>query len=144
MRRLLLVGRSEAGKTTLLQALRGEPFHYDKTQVITLRDNFFDSPGEYMQRAEYGAALALYAYEADMVGLVVSANEPYMLFSPCITSLVNREVIGIITGIDKKDANVPLVRSWLRLAGVKKIFCVCPFSGEGVEELLAYVREDNK
>ena len=144
MRKLLLVGRSEAGKTTLLQALRGEPFHYDKTQVITLRDSVFDSPGEYMQRAEYGAALALYAYEADVVGLVVSANEPYMLFSPCITSLVNREVIGIITGIDKPDANVPLVRSWLHLAGVKRIFCVCPFSNEGIDELLAYLKEDEK
>lgn len=144
MRRLLLVGRSEAGKTTLLQALRGEPFHYDKTQVIALRDTYFDSPGEYMQRAEYGAALALYAYEADIVGLVVSANEPYMLFSPCITPLVNREVIGIITGTDKPDANVPLVRSWLHLAGVSRIFCVCPFTGEGIEELLDYIREDTK
>ena len=60
------------------------------------------------------------------------------------TPLVNREVIGIITGIDKKDANVPLVRSWLHLAGVSKIFCVCPFSGEGIKELLAYIRKEEK
>ena len=32
MRKLILVGRSEAGKTTLTQALRGESIHYHKTQ----------------------------------------------------------------------------------------------------------------
>ena len=50
-----------------------------------------------------------------MVGLVLSANEPYSIFSPCITNLVNREVVGIVSGIDKPDANVERVSRWLRL-----------------------------
>ena len=32
MKKLVLIGRSEAGKTTLTQALRGEKIHYHKTQ----------------------------------------------------------------------------------------------------------------
>ena len=69
---------------------------------------------------------------------------PYVLLDSAGKVMWLNERFGEITGIDKKDANLPLVRSWLHLAGVKKIFCVCPFSGEGVEELLAYVREDKK
>ena len=51
-----------------------------------------------------------------MVGLVASANEPVSIFSPGITSLVNREVIGIVTGVDKPDARPERVANWLRIA----------------------------
>lgn len=142
MKKIILIGRVAAGKTTLTQALRGEDIHYYKTQYINYLDTIIDTPGEYTELRQTSGALALYAYEADIVGLVLSANEPYSIFSPCITSLVNREVVGIITGIDKPDANVERVERWLRLAGCKKIFPLSAYTGEGVKELLNYLRED--
>ena len=142
MKKLMLLGRVAAGKTTLTQALRGEEIKYYKTQYVNYLDTVIDTPGEYTERRETSGVLALYAYEADVVGLVLSANEPYSIFSPCLTSMVNRETIGIITGIDKPDANVERVRRWLQLAGCKKVFAVSSFTGEGVPELLAYLRED--
>lgn len=141
MKRIILIGRSEAGKTTLIQALKGEQIHYCKTQAINYEDAVIDTPGEYCQVRKLGAALALYAYEADVCGLVASANEPYSLFSPNITGLVNREVIGIITGIDKKDANPERVENWLKIAGCKKIFHVCSYTGEGVENIIKYLNK---
>ena len=138
----MLLGRVAAGKTTLTQALRGEEIKYYKTQYVNYLDTVIDTPGEYTERRETSGALALYAYEADVVGLVLSANEPYSIFSPCLTSMVNRETIGIITGIDKPDANVERVRRWLQLAGCKKVFAVSSITGEGVPELLAFLRED--
>ena len=142
MKKLILIGRVAAGKTTLTQALRGEDIHYYKTQYVNYLDTIIDTPGEYTELRQTSGALALYSYEADIVGLVLSANEPYSIFSPCITSLVNREVIGIITGIDKPDANVERVERWLRLAGCKKIFPLSAYTGEGVKDLLNYLRED--
>ena len=78
------------------------------------------------------------------MGLVLSANEPYSIFSPCITSLVNREVVGIISGIDKPDANVERVERWLRLAGCKRIFPVSAVTGEGLADIIAFLAEDEK
>lgn len=138
----MLFGRVAAGKTTLTQALRGEEIKYYKTQYVNYLDTVIDTPGEYTERRETSGALALYAYEADIVGLVLSANEPYSIFSPCLTSMVNREAIGIITGIDKPDANVERVRRWLQLAGCKKIFPVSSITGEGIAELAAYLEDD--
>ena len=66
------MGRSEAGKTTLTQALRGEEIHYYKTQDVHYYDSVIDTPGEYLQTGKLGRALALYSYEADVVGLLVS------------------------------------------------------------------------
>ena len=141
MKKIMLFGRVGAGKTTLKQALLGEEIKYDKTQYVYYFDTVIDTPGEYTERRETSGALALYAYEADVVGLVLSANEPYSIFSPCLTSMVNREAIGIITGIDKPDANVERVARWLKLAGCKKIFPVSSITGEGVEELVKFLNE---
>ena len=126
------------------KALLGEEIKYDKTQYVNYLDTVIDTPGEYTERRETSGALALYAYEADVVGLVLSANEPYSIFSPCLTSMVNREAVGIITGIDKPDANVERVANWLKLAGCKKIFKVSSITGEGVEDLVAFLNEGSK
>ena len=144
MKKIMLFGRVGAGKTTLTQALRGEEIKYYKTQYVNYLDTVIDTPGEYTERRETSGALALYAYEADIVGLVLSANEPYSIFSPCLTSMVNREAIGIITGIDKPDANVERVARWLRLAGCKKIFPVSSITGEGVDKLVEYLEDDEE
>ena len=144
MKKLMLIGRVAAGKTTLKQALLGMEIKYDKTQYVYHLDTIIDTPGEYTERRETGGALALYAYEADVVGLVLSANEPFSIFSPCMTSMVNREAIGIITGIDKPDANVERVTRWLKLAGCKKVFPVSSITGEGLPELVAFLNDDGK
>ena len=144
MKKIMLFGRVAAGKTTLTQALRGEKIKYYKTQYVNYLDTIIDTPGEYTERRETSGALALYAYEADIVGLILSANEPYSIFSPCLTSMVNREAIGIITGIDKPDANVERVTRWLQLAGCKKIFPVSSITGEGLAALSEYLEDDEE
>lgn len=139
MKKLILMGRSEAGKTTLKQALSGEKVHYYKTQYIHYNDVLIDTPGEYAQTKHLGYALALYAYEADVVGLLASATEPYTLFPPNITCMVNREVIGIVTKINDPKANVKLAELWLKNAGCKTIFFVDSVTGEGVDKILEHL-----
>ena len=141
MKKIVLMGRSEAGKTTLTQALKGEKIRYHKTQYVNNFDVIIDTPGEYAQTKHLGHALALYTEEADVVGLLVSAIEPYSLYPPCITNMCNREVIGIITKIDHPEANVERARRWLELAGCRTIFCVDSKTGEGVSDILEHLRE---
>lgn len=139
MKKLLLIGRSGCGKTTLTQALRGEKVHYLKTQGMIFDDFLIDSPGEYIENHDLGCALALYSYEADVVALLISADDDYSLFPPCITCLVNREVIGIVTKIDK--APPQRAERWLRLSGCKKVFFVNSHTGEGVNEVLEHLNQ---
>ena len=142
MKKIVLVGRSEAGKTTLTQAMKGEKIEYHKTQYVNNFDVIIDTPGEYAQTKGLGHALALYTYEADVVRLLASATEPYCLFPPCCAAMANREVIGIVTKIDHPKANPARAERWLRLAGCKKIFFVNSKDQEGVGEILEYLRED--
>ncbi len=141
MKKLILMGRSEAGKTTLTQVLRGEDIRYDKTQYIKFENTLIDTPGEYAQTHHLGRALALYSYEADMVGLLISATEEYSLFPPCVTCMVNREVIGIVTKAEQEGANPERAENWLRLSGCKKVFIVDSVTGFGINELISYLNQ---
>jgi ethanolamine utilization protein EutP len=142
MKKLILVGRSEAGKTTLTQALKGEKIQYHKTQYVNRFDAIIDTPGEYIQSKGLAAGLAMYTFEADVVGLLMSAIEPFSLMSPCCTVVSNRDVIGIVTKINHPNARVDMAEMWLRLAGCQNIFFVDSKTGEGVGEIYEYLRED--
>ena len=142
MRKIIFMGRSECGKTSLTQAMRGETITYHKTQYINSFDVIIDTPGEYAECSRLAGALAVYACEADVVGLIMSAIEPFSLYPPCVTGVSSREVVGIVTKIDHRDAHIRQAARWLRLAGCRKIFYTSAYTGEGIPELLEYLKED--
>ena len=96
----------------------------------------------YIQTKNLGNALAMYTFEAEVVGILVSAREPYSLFPPAVTPVCNRDVVGIITQINNKGADVPQARRWLELAGCRTIFEVDSKTGEGIAEIFEYLKED--
>ena len=115
MKKIFLMGRSEAGKTSLTQALKGEELHYVKTQYTNTEDDTIDSPGEYAESKHFSVGLACFSFEAD--------------------------VIGVITKVDSPYANVDMVRLWMKNAGCERIFEVNNKTREGIKELMDYLNE---
>ncbi|MFB0920392.1 MAG: EutP/PduV family microcompartment system protein [Oscillospiraceae bacterium] len=141
-KKVMLVGRSECGKTTLIQALEKRAIQYQKTQVIGFSKKMVDTPGEYMQVPNFGRALAVYAYETDIIAFLASSTEDYCVFSPNIVPHINREVVGIVTKCDLPGGYPDTIVGWLKNAGCKKIFKVSAYTGEGVDELRDYLFSD--
>jgi ethanolamine utilization protein EutP len=141
MRKIILIGRTGCGKTTLTQALKGEKIQYHKTQYVNHFNVIIDTPGEYAENRELARALILYSYEADVIGLLLNATEGYSLYSPNIAAGATREVVGIVTQIDRKNARPDLAENWLSLAGCKKVFHISSVTGEGIPDILNYLRE---
>lgn len=139
---MFLMGRSEAGKTSLIQAMNGEDLHYLKTQYTNLDEDTIDTPGEYAESKHFSVGLACFSFEADVVGLVQAADEPFNLFGCCLHTFILRPLIGIITKTDSAYANVPMIRQWMENAGCDRIFEVNNKTREGIEELLAYLKDD--
>jgi ethanolamine utilization protein EutP len=142
MKKIFLMGRSEAGKTSLTQALKGEELHYVKTQYTSSEDNTIDSPGEYAESKSFSVGLACFSFEADVVAVVQAADEPFNLFSASLRSFILRPLIGIITKIDSPYANIPMVRQWMMNAGCERIFLINNVNREGIGELMSYLEGD--
>ena len=145
VRKLYLAGRSEAGKTTLIQALKGNNIDYDKTQYVNSWDIFIDTPGECYESKFTKASLALacFSFESDLVGILVGADEPYSIIGYGLPTCINRPLIGIVTKCDSERANIPMARLWLENAGVYKIFEVDSVTGRGISELRDYLFKPN-
>ena len=142
MRKLILIGRSEAGKSKLIQALRNEDIRYHKTQSVDYTGSIIDTPGEYAETSRLGGALAVFSYEADVIGLLLSAIEPYSLFPPCIVGMATRPVIGIVSKCDHPYANPERAKLWLELAGCKRIFFTSSYTHNGMDEIIKYLDSD--
>ncbi|MDD2979020.1 MAG: EutP/PduV family microcompartment system protein [Hespellia sp.] len=142
MKKMIMIGRSECGKTTLMQALRGGTISYHKTQYVNHFNVIIDTPGEYAENYTLARALALYSYEADVIALLLNCTEPYSLYSPCVAAVANRPVIGIVTQIDRDDGeNVKRATNWLKLAGCDPIFQVSSYNGDGIWKIFEYLSE---
>ena len=141
MKRMFLIGRSEAGKTSLSQVLNGEQLHYVKTQYTNVSDKVIDTPGEYIESKKIAHALCSISFDSDVIGVLCAANEPYNVFCPGEIGFTTRPMIGIITKIDLPNANIPMVTQWLKEAGCQKIFAVSSETGEGIDELREYLMQ---
>lgn len=142
MRKIMFIGRSESGKTTLSQAMKGNTITYHKTQYVNHFDVIIDTPGEYLQSKNLISALAVFTAEADVIGLLMDATEPFSLYSPNLTPVCNREVVGIVTKIDHWAAQPEQAAEWLRIAGCKKIFYTSAYNGDGIVDILSYLKEE--
>ncbi|ALR77223.1 EutP/PduV family microcompartment system protein [[Enterobacter] lignolyticus] len=143
MKRMMLVGPSRCGKTSLTQCMRGEALHYQKTQAIVWSSAAIDTPGEYLENRCLYSALLASACEADVIALVLSADAPWSPFSPGFTGPMNRPVIGLVTKADLANAQrISLVADWLTQAGAEKVFITSALTHAGLDEMFAFLNAE--
>ncbi|HNZ62900.1 MAG TPA: EutP/PduV family microcompartment system protein [Bacillota bacterium] len=146
MKRMILVGTTYSGKTTLAQYLHNQKMVYRKTQAVQLfGKSIIDMPGEYLELRALYRALIVTSVDADVVALVQSAVEDKSMFAPEFASMFNKPTIGIVTKIDlasEKSIENSIMR--LELAGAERIFRTSTITGEGMEELAAYLADTDE
>ena len=140
MKRIMLIGPSQCGKTSLTQSLNGEALHYQKTQAIVWSPGTIDTPGEYLENRCLYSALLASACEADIIALVLNADAPWSPFSPGFTGPMNKPVIGIVTKSDLADSSrISCVENRLIQAGAQKIFVTSALMKSGIDEMFVFL-----
>jgi len=139
MKKLILVGKTGCGKTTLTQAINKHMIKYKKTQMIEYHNNILDTPGEYIENRRFYNALITSSFDCDIIGLVQDCTDDGCVFPPSFGSMFNKEVIGFITKIDCEKGDIEYARECLRNAGANKIFKVSSLEGYGIEDIKEYL-----
>lgn len=143
-KRIILIGRSMAGKTTLCQYISHQDLKYHKTQTVQLlNDNLIDTPGEYLERNYLRGALTVTAVDADIIALVQQADEAGTMFPPGYSSTFGKPCVGIVTKSDlASPEQIEQAKSYLTLAGAQKVFVTSSYEGSGFDEVLRYFGTD--
>lgn len=141
MKKVIFIGKTGSGKTTLCQSIDNEELKYKKTQSVEIYNSSIDTPGEYLENRFYYKALIVTSADADLIAVVYDCTNEESYIPPGFASMFMKEVIGIITKVDLAESNLDIERAEERLnmAGVTKIFKVNTLVGTGVKELIEYI-----
>ena len=136
MKRIMFIGRSGCGKTSLTQALYGQDLTYKKTQTVTFSDFVVDTPGEFTENRRFFSALMVSAVRADIIGFVQDAGSKISIFPPKFAGMFKKEVIGIISKVDLDNVETDRSRKFLERAGASNILETSAVDGTGIQTLL--------
>lgn len=140
MKKIMLIGRTGSGKTTLTQILNESKKEYHKTQNINFTEKIIDTPGEYIEMRGYYRALIVTAAECDVVGFVQDARDDDSIFPPFFSQTLNRPTVGIITKRDLVESTEKAEKI-LKNIGVEKIIVISNKDLVGIEELKFFLEE---
>lgn len=145
-KRIILIGRTTAGKTTFCQYVNQEDMIYHKTQTVQIINNtIIDTPGEYLERGKMHGALMVASADADIIVLVQDATESSTMFPPAYTSSFAKPSIGIVTKDDLATREqVAKAKEYLEMAGAEKVFVISSVKGTGFKELFEYLNYSEK
>ena len=136
-KRIILIGSSTAGKTTLCQRLNHEELNYCKTQTVQIINrNMIDTPGDYLERRGFRGALMVSSTEADLIIFVQDATENGTMFPPQFGTMFAKPCVGVVSKIDiATPQQIADAEAFLRAAGAGRIFRISSVTGEGVKAL---------
>ncbi len=93
MKKLILIGRTQSGKTTLCQRLHDIDIEYKKTQAVEGYENAIDTPGEYIENRFYYKALIVTSADADVIGLVQDATDDRSYFPQGLERVFQKQLL---------------------------------------------------
>ncbi|MBQ7039828.1 MAG: EutP/PduV family microcompartment system protein [Clostridia bacterium] len=142
MKKIIFMGKSRSGKTTLCQKLHDMAVSYRKTQAVEQYLNAIDTPGEYLENRHYYSALIISAADAKVIGVVSDATEHESYIPPAFAMTFSRPVIGIVTKVGIADEKqIKKAEQALKNGGITKIFKVDSILNIGLKLLFDYLEE---
>lgn len=149
-KRVMVIGPSRCGKTTLVRALEEDGRPLRRTPDLIYGKRTMDCPGSYVENADMYKHLIAASQDASHVLILVDQSRPIDIYSPNFARVFTKPVIGVITKVDLMPENEESCLRQMRLIGVEEpIFRVSVPEGIGIEALKQYLfgpaeNDDNK
>lgn len=144
-KRIMLIGNTRVGKTSLANCINSEDFEVMKSQAICYGENTIDTPGEYLESPMMHKYIISASQDADAVIFVQSFDQPVFSFPPNFAQVFNKKRIGVITknDLEEKRNDLALLLSNFREIGLKEPFFITSSrTKEGIGELVEYLLND--
>lgn len=139
-KRVMVIGPTNCGKTSLVNALNGYEGRLRKTQDIIYGENTIDVPGSYIENTWMYKHIIATAQDASHVLILVDASRCISVYSPGFAKAFKCPVIGVITKMDLMAENEGFCVRELKQIGVPEpYFKVSNTEDTGIGALKEYL-----
>jgi ethanolamine utilization protein EutP len=141
-KRIMVIGPTNCGKTTLVNALNDSDVPRRKTQNIIYGKNTIDVPGSYIENSWMYKYIISAVQDASHVLILIDQSNCADVYSPGFAKVFRCPVIGVITKMDVKIENEDLCIRQLKKIGVTEpYFKISIPTGKGINELKEFLFE---
>lgn len=139
-KRIMVIGPTNCGKTTLVNALNDDPRPLRKTQDIIYGKNTIDVPGSYIENTWMYKHLIATAQDASHILILVDQSQRNDVYSPGFAKIFKCPVIGVITKTDLRPENEGWCIEQLKRMGVAEpYFKISVPGGRGISALKEFL-----
>lgn len=139
-KRIMVVGPSQSGKSTLTNVLNDAVRPLKKTQDVIYGKNTIDTPGSYIENPSMYKYLIATAQAASHVVMLIDQSRLAEVYPPGFAKSFACPVIGVVTKIDLALEKAGLCIGQLKRAGIcEPYFWICLQDNTGVEALKTYL-----
>lgn len=117
-KRIMVIGPTNCGKTTLVNALNDYNGPLRKTQDIIYGKNTIDVPGSYVENTWMYKHLIATAQDASHILILVDQSKCVDVYSPGFAKAFKCPVIGVITKVDLMAENEDICIQQLKKIGI--------------------------
>ena len=139
-KRVMVIGPTSSGKTTLINSLNDYDGPLRKTQDIIYGKNTIDVPGSYIENTWMYKHIIATAQDASHVLILIDQSRCINVYSPGFAKSFRCPVIGVITKIDLIPENEEWCIHQLKQIGVSEpYYKISVPSGVGMVALKEYL-----
>lgn len=139
-KRVMVIGLTNCGKTTLINILNDYHGPLRKTQDMIYGKNTIDVPGSYIENPWMYKHLIAAAQDASHVLILVDQSRCGNIYSPGFAKAFRCPVVGVITKIDLMPENEDLCLRQLRNIGASEpYYKISAPTGVGIDALKEYL-----
>ncbi|SCI74176.1 ethanolamine utilization protein EutP [uncultured Clostridium sp.] len=141
-KKIMVIGPSRSGKTTLVNALNNYNGQLKRTQDIIYGPNTIDVPGSYIENAWMYKHIIAASQDASHILILIDQSRCQEVYSPGFAKSFRCPVIGVVTKSDLMIENKDICIRQLKMIGVSEpYFYISIPEGRGIDALKKYLFE---
>lgn len=141
-KRIMIIGPTGCGKTSLANAINDSDRPLRRTQNIIYKGHTIDVPGSYIENTDLNKHIIATAQDAVCILVLVNQSATADVYSPGFAKVFTKPTYGVVTKIDLAPENADICIHQLETIGAGvPYFRISTADGTGIKQMKEFLFE---